>query len=183
MLVNFDSITELSEKGLFRLEPLSIRPKELEPAVVMTINFEMGLNLTVVERTTQTLLDVFGAIGGLESILLTFAAIITGFFNYNNFDSTLAAKLFKMNNGQGTPVRLSPTKALNLVDYILDCLPSRCVCCRRSKNHQALEIARESLLSEIDIVVLIRQLRYFRAALEELVPMTKRQAILTNAKF
>ena len=149
----------------------------------MTLNFEMDLNLTVVERTTQTLLDVFGAIGGLESILLTFAAIITGFFNYNNFDSTLAAKLFKMNNGQGTPVRLSPTKALNLVDYILDCLPSRCVCCRRSKNHRALEIARESLLREIDIVELIRQLRYFRAALAELVPETKRQAHLTNAKF
>ena len=66
----------------------------------MGLSFENNLNLTVIERTGYTILDVLSDIGGILSVLISGFAIPLSFWNHNYFDYALVALFFKLKSNE-----------------------------------------------------------------------------------
>ena len=47
-------------------------------------------------RNGYTILDLLSDMGGMYSILVAFFAALLALFNYNNFDTFMASRLFKL---------------------------------------------------------------------------------------
>ncbi len=55
----------------------------------MALGIGMNLDQTVIERSNYTILDVLSDVGGLESVIGSFIAIVLSVLNYNKLDSTM----------------------------------------------------------------------------------------------
>ena len=97
-----------------------------------------------IERTAYTILDVLSDCGGILAILIS---IFQGFIyviNYNHFDTFMASRLFKLKKEDDNQVDyksyfdrsnfFTPSKCGNIRAYFMDCLPKRCVCCKRTRK-------------------------------------------------
>ena len=140
----------------------------------------MNFDLTVVSRNTYNIFDLLSDIGGIQSILVTFFNLLLRVWNYNHLSNYLVSKLYKYkpNGVQDTSVPQSfhVTKMGNVMEYIVDIFSCRFSWCRRkggsrTDNKKAtLRKAREALDKEIDVIELIRQMRYVLSALNYLIP-------------
>ena len=99
-LVNLDDITLLENSDVFQLTPKSTRAQENYEPLLLGLSFESNLNLTVIERTGYTVLDVLSDIGGILSVLISGFAIPLSFWNHNNFDNALVALFFKLKSAE-----------------------------------------------------------------------------------
>ena len=54
------------------------------------------MDLTTVERTGYTILDILSDVGGLQGILFSAVGLFLNIWNYNHLDNYLASKLFKV---------------------------------------------------------------------------------------
>ena len=129
-------------------------------------------------------------IGGLQGILLSFCVAFLVLWNHNNFDNYLASRLYKiqddtdsqsdvqntrLSTGSKTPVGsfIEPTKWCNIYEYMLDAIPNCLKCkkcsCRKTRTMQSIEQARVQMDEEINIVEIIKSLRYFNMALRLLL--------------
>ena len=63
------------------------------------MSFEMNLNQTVVTRNGYTILDVLSDMGGFQRVLFSFFALVSSILNFSHFDSYLASKLYKLDDG------------------------------------------------------------------------------------
>ena len=93
-----DDLTELEDSSVFRLQQSHNRPDAIKgrglDQNLMTISIEMSMTLTVIERTGDTLLDIFSAIGGLEVALFSFFSLAIRLLNLNSLRSYLTDQLF-----------------------------------------------------------------------------------------
>ena len=64
----------------------------------MDVTFEHNLNLVVVARDGYTVLDWISDIGGIQGILISFIALIIGYWNYNHFDNYMVFGLYRIKN-------------------------------------------------------------------------------------
>ena len=64
--------------------------------MLMMLNFEMDLDLDVINRVGYNVVDMFSDIGGIQSIIMTNFALILTVLNYNYFDSYMAQNLYKL---------------------------------------------------------------------------------------
>ena len=55
----------------------------------------MDLNQVVIARNGYTVLDFFSDIGGIQSILISAAAIMVYVWTYNSLDDYMVTKLYK----------------------------------------------------------------------------------------
>ena len=55
----------------------------------------MSLDLTLIERTGYTLLDILSDVGGLMGILFSGITLLLEIINYNHLNYFLISKLFK----------------------------------------------------------------------------------------
>ena len=55
----------------------------------------MNMNLSIVQRTGYTLLDVLSDVGGLQGILISGIALFLSFVNYSYIESYLVSQTFK----------------------------------------------------------------------------------------
>ena len=55
----------------------------------------MHPDLTLIERTGYTVLEILSDIGGLQGILISAISLLLSILNYNYLDDYLVAKLFK----------------------------------------------------------------------------------------
>ena len=62
----------------------------------MDITIEMNLNLENLQRSGYTILDVLSDVGGIQGLLFSFAAMAIGIANYQNFQTVMAAQLYKI---------------------------------------------------------------------------------------
>ena len=105
--------------------------------MLMLLSFEMDLDLDVINRVGYNVIDMFSDIGGIQSILMTFFALILTVLNYNYFDSYMAQKLFKLEkksarrSEQEEAEFLSPSRLANSKEFLIDVLPRKWVCCRK----------------------------------------------------
>ena len=56
----------------------------------------MNLNQLSINRQIYSSLELISDIGGIQAILLSLFGFILSVFNYNNFDTFLASRLFKL---------------------------------------------------------------------------------------
>ena len=96
MFINIDDFTQLENDSLFKLETIPARQYNARDYVLMDMSFEMNLNQVVLSRQIYSSLDLISDIGGIQAILLSFCGIVLSIINYDNFDTFLASKLFKL---------------------------------------------------------------------------------------
>ena len=140
MGIELDELTLDVKKGLFKLEQITTYPYEKEDNVWISVTIERNLNLTEFERTIYTGFDFLSDVGGLSGILMSFLAIIVGIWNFNSFENVMASHLFKFRHrGEETDpgLPLKPSQMLNLYDFILNCTPQKCHCCKKSTKNEA----------------------------------------------
>ena len=113
----------------------------------------MNLDMRVIARDGYTSLDFISDVGGMQGMLMSFAAFILGIMNYNYFDNHIVERMFRMRppNAQiaksklgesfsnvkkpSGPIRMSPTLFQNLKEYGRSWLSSSMLnhnCCRQS---------------------------------------------------
>lgn len=83
LAVNLDEITELQDSSVFTLERGSVRPYYRDTDLVEGIRIWMNLNLTAIDRSGYTVLDILSDVGGLKSILIPTISFLIGILNYN----------------------------------------------------------------------------------------------------
>ena len=83
LAVNLDEITELQDSSVFTLERGSVRPYYRDTDLVEGIRIWMNLNLTAIDRSGYTVLDILSDVGGLKSILIPTISFVIGILNYN----------------------------------------------------------------------------------------------------
>ena len=59
----------------------------------------MSYDLTVVERSGYTLLDMLADVGGLQGMLVSTISIFLNIWNFNFFDNYLVSKRFRASSG------------------------------------------------------------------------------------
>lgn len=86
--MNFDEHTEEEDESVFKVELLPVKSYEkLDTDVQVDITFERNLNLLRTARDGYTILDWFSDIGGIQGILISFAAILLGIWNYQYLEN------------------------------------------------------------------------------------------------
>ena len=142
MYIELDEVTLDVKKGLFKLEQITTYPYEKKDNVWVSVTVERNLDLTEFNRTIYTGFDFLSDVGGLSGILMSFLAIIVGAWNFNSFENNMASNLFKFRRrgdkkDPGTP--LKPSVMPNFFYFILNCIPQKCHCCKRSSKNEAFE--------------------------------------------
>ena len=70
-------------------------PFPLEKDLVQGLYIQMDLDMTVIERSSYTILDVLSDVGGLQGILISASSLVLGILNYQYLEGFLVSKLFK----------------------------------------------------------------------------------------
>ena len=68
-------------------------------------------------------------------------------------------------------------------DYFLSWVPDRIQCCKLSRREVALNMARDRLEKEMNIIELIKSQRYFARALKSLIPREKRLQLREQTRY
>ena len=84
--------------------------------------------------------------------------------NYRYFDQFMASKLYKIKREDCDGIQdyfqrsdfFKPTRLGNLRLYVMDTLPRKCVCCKRSREEMGIRKAMNKMDWELDIVELIK---------------------------
>ena len=124
LALNLDSITQLEDSSVFKLEPLFPRSAEIEgPYLVAQVSFEMNLDVVRIARDGYTVIDMLSDIGGMEAIIISGITIFLSFWNYKHFDSYMASNLYKLAGGDGNDSYFQIPKFTNIKLYFIDLLP------------------------------------------------------------
>ena len=70
----------------------------------------------------------------------------------------------------------------NLKEFFIHKASCCARCCKRSRSAAGLELARESLAQELDIVNMLRYMRFAKAAIETLIPESQREKLFEEAQ-
>ena len=90
-------------------------------------------------------------------------------------ESLLASRLYKIKEnepGQAKSNLIIPSRCNSIKVLLVDLVPEKLLCrCCKSKSRQeiALEKAREALNAEMNMLDIVKSMRYFKLALEHLV--------------
>ena len=109
------------------------------------------MNLSVVQRTGYTLLDVLSDVGGLQGILLSGIVLFLSIVNYGYLDSYLVSKTFKYDDVN----ELKTSQFENLQAACIGILPKKVSCCMKSRKQIAMAKASEKIKKEVDIIKII----------------------------
>ena len=187
--MELDELTAIVEPYIFKLQPKQIIPYEKDKETIIEVSVEMNLDYIRVYRGVTTILDCLSDVGGLQGLLASMVGLFLGACNYNLFDNYMASQLFTIEEVQPSdsdadsdkkdlPDKLKyPGCLTNFKDWLMDFLPDKCRCCKRSKQALALQKAREELHKEINIIDIIKSRRQLKLALELLMPNRQRQAL------
>lgn len=170
LYVNLDDMTELSNSNLFHATPLPSRPFEWFEETQTAISYEMSLNAVRIDRSIMTLLDIGAAVGGLESTIMIFLGIFVSIFTNGNVDQHLIENLYEVapKNGQHFSQEHRKSKPLfNCRDALRKM--------RKRKAKQA--IAQAYLNREIDILSVLRSLRYLHSGLNWSISTKQQQEL------
>ena len=159
----------------------------------MNVMIEMNLNAKIIERSGYTFLDLLADVGGVKEMLYSGFAIVVAFFNYKHYDNYLAAQLFKIKNSvagtiekpQSETFTNTKTRFCNFKEYLID----KIICCQRSRKYmktrqeKGFEKARDLIKEEVNIVEIIRKMRYFDKALQQLLPPEQCNQLQMQSQF
>ena len=114
----------------------------------MNISIEMNLDRTNLIRECYDILDLLSDVGGIQTIMLVLTSVVLSVLNYGNFDTFMASRLFKIKRESATDDGglnifeqsdyFRGSKYNNIRLCLMDCLPSRLVCCKRSYSERGI---------------------------------------------
>ena len=99
---------------------------EYDSSIAAGLYLMMNLDVVTITRTGYTVLDLLSDVGGIESILISGLNFLLAIWNYNNFDSHLASKLYKPKDSKV----FVPSKLVHVKEFFMDFLHRKLVCCR-----------------------------------------------------
>ena len=154
----------------------------------------MELDAILISRVNFTFFDALSDIGGIQSVLGSFFSILLVALNHEHLENYMASRLYKLKKVDGhdrTKYKrhfdrsdfFQPTKFANLLNYIVDILPARCVCCSKHRKRLGMEQARAALAKEIDIIELIKQRRFFQKAFRLLMSKQERIHLKEHSRY
>ena len=156
----------------------------------MTI--EMNHDLITVQRNSYNFFDMLSDVGGVHTAIYAVLGAILAIFNYKNFDNYMASRLFKIKNKDMDSKKVQiddefdlendnnlpiiPTKCCNFSSYLHDLLPEKLKkVCKSSRRTRATRKAHKFMATEINIIEIVKWIRYSRMALKLL--MTKKEQV------
>lgn len=129
----------------------------------------MNSDLTVVQRSGYTILDVLSDIGGFLGFLTASINFLLSILNYQHLDNYLVTRLFTAKAGSSL-AQFEFHSWDNLKYFCIDnILPAKLVCCSKTRKEEAIQKARATLEKEKDVVKLIKFRRFVKLALEQLL--------------
>ena len=162
----------------------------------MSFVFEMDSDLIVVQRNIYTILDVLGDIGGFMSIFVSGLSFLIALWNYNNYEYHFLTNFFKKkalkttaNNKVHASVNsienFEPKHICNIQEYLLYLMPClrKLSCCRYNSKQAALEKARQALNKEVNIIEIIKLLRYLKLAMKKVLPKNVRDEAKKSSRY
>jgi hypothetical protein len=166
------------------MEVIPTRPYTKDYVALFDCTIELNRSLVVIQRSGYTVLDLLSDIGGVQSIMVSTFAILVGILNYQHFDTTLASQLFKLrkpnsNNSISAAEFFKPTKCGNVKELCQDTFG----CCRKNPRARMLDKARQTLEQEVNIVDMVRSMRYFKMSLRHLISQKKRDELEENSRY
>ena len=155
----------------------------------LDVTFELDLDRKFIIRKCYSFLDLLSDMGGMIGILMGFFSSVVGCFNFNNFDNYMVSRLFKVKKIDAKTNKsnsyfqradfIDPSNYHNCLEYFIDKIPCLkryycCKCCRKDRAQRGMDKARKYIQKEINIVEIIKKLRYVTDALNHLLPEKKR---------
>jgi hypothetical protein len=117
-------------------------------------------------------------VGGVQSIITSFLAIMVGFCNHLHFETFLASRIYKIKRSNASEAdNFKSTRLGNHREYCLGkfgCCP-KLKMCRKNRHLRGIEKARRLMEKETNIVDLIKSVRCVKEGMRRLVPNLKRQ--------
>ena len=177
--IDLEDLSIVEYEGLFELSKLPQRSYEKDLETVMNINIELNLDRYFIVREPDTYIDVLADLGGVQSIFITLFSAVLAIVNYSHFDTFMTSRLFKLKKEDADKVEykshfdrsnfFEPSKFGNARLFLMDTLPKRLVCCKKSRKQNGIQKAIEAMNFEIDIIEMIKKGRYVNMALKLLL--------------
>ena len=175
------------------MEPIAARQYSSDDSGVMDISIEMNLDQTYLIRQCFDILDLLSDVGGIQTIMLVLTSVVISVLNYGNFDTFMASRLFKIKRESAVDVDglnifeqsdyFRGSKCSNLKLYLMDCLPRRLVCCKRSYKERGIARAIKAMQKETDIIEMIKTRRYLKKALRKLLTLKQRMKLKERSRY
>ena len=149
----------------------------------------MNLNYTMIHRRVRNAFDYLSDIGGLQATLTAAISIFLSAFRFNLFDNFMISQLFSGDppdaKGKEQPrtIITQPGMLTNFMNWLVVKLPSKCVCCTRSKHTLALERARTKYNKEVNILQIVKTMRQLKLSLAELMPKDKLKELKNRSQY
>ena len=133
-----------------------------------------------------TILDVLSDTGGIASALISLFLPIVGLLNYNHLESYIASRLFKIyqeNPDIKNSTTFTASKYGNLAEYTIDAIPACLVCCKKPKRQIAIQKARAALEKEMDVLQLVKSIRFFKKGFEHLLSADELRMLEESSEY
>ena len=193
MSLMLGDLTMKTRDDLFEVKRLTSLPYEFVDNVWLSITVEMDFDITTYEREVYTCLELLSDIGGLSGMLMTVFGFLIMTWNYQVLDNFLVSKLFKIrkpeeqldeNENYFNQSYFITLSSFPYCGELLRNLCPRCKrCCRQSRKFKAMQIAREQMMSEINIITIVKTQRYIKAALKFLLSAHKRLKLKEHKRY
>ena len=162
----------------------------------MSFTIEFDLDLKVVQRNLYTILDLLSDIGGFTTIFLKGLSVLIAIWNFNNYEYHFLTNFFKkkaLKTTANNKVHASldsienfePKHICNIQEYLLHMMPClrKLSCCRYNSKQAALEKARQALNKEVNIIEIIKLLRYLKLAMKKVLPKNVRDEAKKSSRY
>ena len=71
----------------------------------------------------------------------------------------------------------------NLAEYVADKFPKCLVCCKKGRRKRGIQKARAALEKEIDVLELVKSMRFFRMAIKRLLSKDEISKLKERSQF
>ena len=123
--------------------PLPPRSYEKDYNSQVDLQIEMNMNLRAISRSSYQILDLLSDIGGMQAVIMSIFAAFLAIMNYKHFDTFMASRLFKIKKPACDEDEFmsyfersdffKASKFNNIRNYLRDLLPSKLLCCHKSR--------------------------------------------------
>ena len=169
LLIAFTDITNI-EEPYFEIERYDSVATSRNPATSLSINYSMNMDAVKVTRSVYTFFDLLGNVGGLAGILFSIVAFLHSICKFNAGENSLVEQLYQEAVDTDLPEASGQSSCK---EWMRSCFPScllpRSRCLREGKKDKLYAAGRDLLVAELDVVKMLRVMRFNHLALKKLL--------------